>query len=59
MNGQWGVPWMIAFKYGGVGPLWEAITEPDVLKEQVPRLSTIIKGQEQYEHTSTASDITG
>ncbi len=43
--GVWGDPWVVTFEYGGVGPLWEAICEPEVLARQVPRLYTLVKGQ--------------
>jgi len=36
-------PWMIALEYGGVGPLWETLTEVEVLLEQVPRLHRLIQ----------------
>ncbi len=41
--GLWGRPWVITFEYGGVGPLWEAITDKDVLADQVPKLWNIVK----------------
>jgi hypothetical protein len=42
--GAWGTPWVMAFEYGGVGPLWEAATDASVLVEQVPRLYTLVQG---------------
>jgi uncharacterized protein (UPF0276 family) len=42
-GGAWGQPWAIAFEYGGVAPLWEAMTKGDVLREQVPRLRDMVK----------------
>lgn len=36
--GAWREPWIVTFEYGGVGPLWEAITDIDLLRVQVPRL---------------------
>lgn len=43
-TGQVKQPQLITFEYGGVGPLWEAITEVAVLAEQTPRLYSLIKG---------------
>jgi hypothetical protein len=43
-RGAWGEPWIIALEYGGVGPLWEAITDEDVLRAQVPCLAQLVKG---------------
>lgn len=37
-RGAWGEPWMVALEYGGVGPIWEEITDADVLRAQVSRL---------------------
>jgi len=42
-EGEWGRPWAIAFEYGGVGPLWEAVTEEGVVAEQVPRLYQLVR----------------
>lgn len=41
--GRWGQPWVVALEYGGVGPLWAAVTEADVLAAQVPRLRALIE----------------
>ncbi len=30
-------------EYGGVGPLWEAVTEEGVVAEQVPRLYQLVR----------------
>ena len=43
-SGRWGMPWIIAFEYGGVGPGWADLTEAAVLEEQVPHLYKMIKG---------------
>ena len=43
-NGRWSSPWVISLEYGGVGELFEMITETAVLTEQVPRLYKIFKG---------------
>ncbi|CAG0963186.1 partial hypothetical protein, partial [Anaerolineae bacterium] len=36
--GDWGKPWVVACEYSGVGPLWQAITDVSVLKQQLPLL---------------------
>ena len=41
-SGAWGNPWIVSSEYGGVGPLWEAITKKDVLEEQVPKLYALV-----------------
>ena len=41
-RGLWGRPWIIALEYGGVGPLWEAITDPAILAADVPRLTAMV-----------------
>jgi uncharacterized protein (UPF0276 family) len=43
-NGTWGKPWVVTFEYGGVGPLFEALTLADVLAAQIPRLYALVKG---------------
>ena len=35
-------PWTVTFEYGGVGPLWEAVTDEAVLADQVPRLKMML-----------------
>jgi uncharacterized protein (UPF0276 family) len=42
-GGAWGQPWIVTFEYGGVGPLFEAVTRPSALAEQIPRLYTLVK----------------
>jgi uncharacterized protein len=41
-QGSWGTPWIVALEYGGVGPVWEASTDIDILREQVPRLAALV-----------------
>jgi uncharacterized protein (UPF0276 family) len=41
-SGAWRAPWIITFEYGGVGSLWEAITDGAILQEQIPRLQEIV-----------------
>ena len=43
-SGAWGQPWIVTFEYGGVSPLYEAVTKMGVLAEQVPRLYALVKG---------------
>jgi uncharacterized protein len=43
-SGAWREPEIIAFEYGGVGPEFEALTVPEVLAEQVPRLYDRVHG---------------
>ena len=40
--GRWSRPWIVTFEYGGVGALWEALTDADALRTQVPRLRRIV-----------------
>lgn len=35
---NWAKPWVIGFEYSGVGPLWQAVTDVSVLKQQIPLL---------------------
>lgn len=37
-NGLWRRPWLLAFEYGGIGPIFEWRSRKDVLAEQLPRL---------------------
>lgn len=34
---------MVALEYGGVGPIWEEITDAGVLRAQAPRLFEMVK----------------
>ena len=42
-RGLWGTPWIVTFEYGGVKGIWKAITDRDVLAEQVPRLRALTR----------------
>jgi hypothetical protein len=33
----------VALEYGGVGPVWEAVTDMEVLREKVPHLYELVK----------------
>ncbi len=41
-HGHWGQPWIVALEYGGVGPLWEAVTDPAILAAHIPRLAAMV-----------------
>jgi uncharacterized protein len=47
--GGWQVPELVSLEYGGVGGVWEAIVDEDVLREQVPRLYEIIHQERSTE----------
>ena len=40
--GLWREPWIITFEYGGVGTLWEALTDAEALVAQIPRLYRLV-----------------
>jgi uncharacterized protein (UPF0276 family) len=42
-RGEWGRPWIVTLEYGGVGRLWEMLTDQAALAEQVPRLYALVK----------------
>ena len=44
-NGTWREPWVVAFEYGGIGPLYKAVTDRETLAEQIPRLYDLVKGK--------------
>ncbi|HZW99013.1 MAG TPA: DUF692 family protein [Trueperaceae bacterium] len=46
--GAWPMPDVVSFEYGGVGPVFDWRTEPDVLAEQVPLLHAIVKGERAW-----------
>ncbi len=41
--GRWGQPWIVTLEHGGVGRLWELLTDGDALAEQVPRLHAMVQ----------------
>lgn len=41
--GKWAKPWVLAFEYGGIGPLFDYRSESSVIAEQVPRLYKLAK----------------
>lgn len=43
-RGAWRTPWVVAFEYGGIGGVYEAVTDPAVLTAQVPRMRALVKG---------------
>lgn len=42
-SGDWSMPWMLAFEYGGVGVEFEWRSKPDVILDQVPLLYKRVK----------------
>jgi uncharacterized protein (UPF0276 family) len=44
-RGAWGRPWIATLEYGGVGRLWELLTDRAALAEQVPRLWALVKNR--------------
>jgi hypothetical protein len=38
----WRTPEIVAFEYGGVGNFWAALSLPEVLEEQIPRLYQLV-----------------
>lgn len=44
-SGAWGKPWVVAFEYGGVGGVFEAMSDSLKIAEQVPRLYRMVKHQ--------------
>ncbi len=43
-RGEAGAPYTATFEYGGVGPLWEAVTDATALREQIPQLRALTQG---------------
>ncbi len=41
-DGAWGTPEIVAFEYGGVGPVFQAFTDVEALAEQIPRLYQLV-----------------
>jgi uncharacterized protein (UPF0276 family) len=41
--GEWAMPWLLAFEYGGVGEKFAWRSNPEVIAAQVPRLYEIVK----------------
>lgn len=44
-TGAWSRPWIVAFEYGGVGGVFEAMSDSLKIAEQVPRLYRMVKHQ--------------
>ena len=42
--GAWPAPRLLAFEYGGIGPVFSWRSEPAVLREQLPRLAELATG---------------
>jgi uncharacterized protein (UPF0276 family) len=43
-SGAWPRPWVVTFEHGGTGPLFSALTDRDVLEEQMPRVYALFSG---------------
>jgi uncharacterized protein len=41
--GRWGRPSIVAYEYGGIGPVWADMTDGDILAAQLPRMYKMIK----------------
>lgn len=41
-SGAWQRPWIVSLEYGGVGALWQALTDEKILSEHVPRLYALL-----------------
>jgi len=44
-SSAWRSPWVVAFEYGGVGGVFEAMSDSLKIAEQVPRLYRLVKNQ--------------
>jgi uncharacterized protein (UPF0276 family) len=42
-QGNWSRPWVITLEYGGVGALWQAVTDVNILREQIPQMYEMIR----------------
>lgn len=42
-QGKWSEPWLLAIEYGGVGPKFEWRSDKDIIAEQIPQVSRIVK----------------
>lgn len=40
---RWHTPWAVAFEYGGVGPIFDWRSDPQVLSRQVPDLHDLVR----------------
>lgn len=43
-SGRWAKPWAVSLEYGGIGGLWEASTNEQILRTQVPYLAQLVTG---------------
>jgi hypothetical protein len=41
-NAVWATPWVVAYEYGGVGGFFQAVTDSEILREQVPHMAGLI-----------------
>lgn len=49
-GGEWAMPWLLAFEYGGVGKVFEWRNDPQVIASQVPLLYKRIQKLNQEPH---------
>ena len=54
-QGAWGDPWVVTLEYGGTSPLWDALTEREILAAQVPRLYGLVQGVSDCRDRATNS----
>lgn len=47
-QGKWRAPDVVALEYGGVGPLFESRTDPDVIARDMPRLTQLVRQTEAF-----------
>jgi uncharacterized protein len=46
--GRWGRPSIVAYEYGGIGPVFEAITDSETLAAQLPRMYEMVKNSARH-----------
>ncbi len=46
-TGQWSMPWLLAFEYGGIGEKFAWRSDPAMIAEQVPRLFAMTQASSQ------------
>lgn len=45
-SGKWKQPWVVTFEYGGISSLHAAITDVDMLANQIPQLYALVKEEQ-------------
>lgn len=51
-QGVWSRPWVVSMEFGGVGGIWEAVADPAVLRQQLPRLYSLVHAQPPSQKSS-------